>query len=416
MKNVKAKFDSLILRPEFFPKQIALIFSTLLVGYAPSSIALGILTAFSIYYTVSVKKKEIVIQKELLWPVFIYSLFALTLLWTVNNSLTFKGLGRTVVLIVLPIAFTLIPKFTLKQTNLVLEYFTKANLAFGLFFVLNGVINYTQSKSLSVFTYHELVSVLDLNAIYVSTFFLISFTYLVSKQNKSRFDVISILFILGLIILLSSKMIFLVLIILFFSYIFFNKKKTYSNSSKSLFAILIAIAIVAITSWQVINRFIEEKTTNVEEIITSDKFGKVYPWTGTSIRLLQARIFYEQLEEDSIFWKGFGLFASRENVKKRHLEYNTYFVFHQYNYHNQYIQIFSEAGIFGLIILIIMLIINFIKAKKSRHFVFISFSIVIPLLFFSESFLWVHRGVLFFTLFYCLMHRTNFNVQPEKKE
>ena len=126
------------------------------------------------------------------------------------------------------------------------------------------------------------------------------------------------------------------------------------------------------------------------------------------MRLLQLRILYEQIVEESIFWNGFGLYASRENLKKRHLKFDTYHGYHTKNYHNQYAQIFSETGIFGLSLLVLILLINFMKALKLKSFLFLSFAITIPILFFSESFLWVHRGIIFFILLYCLFNRTAF--------
>jgi len=176
-----------------------------------------------------------------------------------------------------------------------------------------------------------------------------------------------------------------------------------------MLALFIGLLIVVLTSTQVINRFLEEKTTNINEVLHNEKFNKVYPWTGTSIRLLQVRILCEQIEEESIFWKGFGLFASRENLKKRHLDYNTYYGYHTYNYHNLYAQFFSELGVFGFLLLVLLLLINFTNALKVKWFVFIVFATTMPLLFLTESFLWVHRGIIFFILFYSLFNRTVFD-------
>jgi hypothetical protein len=114
------------------------------------------------------------------------------------------------------------------------------------------------------------------------------------------------------------------------------------------------------------------------------------------------RILKEQLSQDNIILTGYGLFASRENLEQRHKNFNTYFGYHNYNYHNQYAQTISESGIIGLILLILLLGTNIYKAIRSHYFLFISFSILIILWFATESVLWVQRGVVFFSVFYCL--------------
>ncbi|RLD27268.1 MAG: hypothetical protein DRI75_09980, partial [Bacteroidetes bacterium] len=125
--NVVSNINKELNKPEFFPRLIALVLSTLLIGFAPSSIALGVLSFFSLWYTI-VSKRKIKLQFELLIPISIYVLFVLTLFWTINIDLTIKGLERTISLCVVPIIFLILPKFNLDRTKLVLEYFTKANL------------------------------------------------------------------------------------------------------------------------------------------------------------------------------------------------------------------------------------------------------------------------------------------------
>ncbi|OUS02411.1 hypothetical protein A9Q86_03975 [Flavobacteriales bacterium 33_180_T64] len=402
------KVNKVLHKPYFFPSLIALVLSTLFIGYAPSSIALGVLVFFSLLDAITSGRK-INVQFVLLIPILIYVFFILSSLWTVNIDLTIKGLERTIPLCLIPICFLLLPKFTFFQTKLVLEYFTRANFLYGILFLSAAIINYFKTSSFSVFTYHELVSVLDLNAIYVSTYFLISLSYLLSKKEKSKLDKIGILLLISLILLLSSKMILLILILILVIHMVYFNNFSFFNNFKTILILFFGILIVGLTSTQVINRFLEEKTTNIDEVLYSEKFNRIYPWTGTSIRLLQARILCEQIEQESILWKGFGLFASRENLKKRHLEFNTYYGYHSYNYHNQYAQVLSELGVFGLMGILLLLCANFLKALKSKWLVVIAFAITIPLLFLTESFLWVHRGVIFFILLYCLFNRTVFS-------
>ena len=73
-----------------------------------------------------------------------------------------------------------------------------------------------------------------------------------------------------------------------------------------------------------------------------------------------------------------------------------------FNFHNQYIQFFAEIGIAGFIIFIIMVFVNLKIAINRKDFVHFSFAILIISLFLTESFLARQRGVIYFTLMYCL--------------
>ena len=54
-----------------------------------------------------------------------------------------------------------------------------------------------------------------------------------------------------------------------------------------------------------------------------------------------------------------------------------------------------------------MLFVNIKNAFQSKDFMHITFSVLMISLFLTESFLWRQRGVVFFTLFYCLFNLKN---------
>lgn len=410
--NVKSKIRNLVDSQEFLAYLIAMVLSTLLVGYAPSSIAIGVFIFFATRYAIVHGQKQ-KIDFALMLPIALYMLFLLTLFWTVDDKQTTKGLSRTILLFIIPAVFNVIPKFNLKLFNLILRIFTAANVFFGMVFLISSFFSYLKSHSLSVFTYHELVSVLELNAIYVSVIFAISLFYVLSKKVKSIQDILMIVFFVFLIILLSSKTILAVLILGFVLYVFSYR----INKTRLIAGIIIGITIAGFASKKPLERLLFEKETKVKEVWLNKEFGQVYLWTGTSIRLLQLRILKEQMEEESIFWQGFGLFASKNNIEKRHLEFNTYPGFHSYNYHNLYAQIFSETGIIGLLLLLSMLVVLFVRALKSKRFLFIMFSITIAFVFFTESLLYRQSGLFLFIVLYCLLNRTLFeNINHKNSE
>jgi O-antigen ligase len=405
---VKNNIISIINHPDFLSYLIALILSTLLIGYAPSSIALGVFGFFVLRHAI-IHRVKLRITPMLLLLVFLFLFFCTSYFWSVDRRSTLKGIGRLIPLLVIPISFSLIPKFSIRNYRLILNYFTISNVLLAVFFLVVALINYIKIQKLNVFTYHDLVEVLELNAVYVSVFFCISFFFLLSKHNKKQIEKGAIVLLGVMILLLSSKMMMIIFLLSIGIYLVFYRGFGNLKSYKSILVICIAAILFVITSRQGIERFLVEKTTNFKEVLHNEKFNKIYPWTGTSIRVLQLRNLKDQIVEDRIFWKGFGLFASRNNLKKRHIAYNTYFGYHEYNYHNMYAQIFSELGIFGLLFLVTILILNLRKAIQSKALLFTIFNVIFLMLFLTETFLWVHRGIFLFTIIFCLLNRTDFS-------
>jgi len=392
---------------EFLMCLLGICLATLLLGFAVSGIALGIFVAFTIRYYF-LNRTKIRFNLGLLLPVLLYILFLTSLFWTADRSLTLKGLERTIALVVVPITFLIIPNITMSNIKIVLKTLTIGNMLLGFFFISFAVFNYLQTKSLDVFTYHELVSVLDLNAIYVSLIFSTSLFYLLSLEERKLWENLLIGFFAVLLLLLSSKMIMIVLIITVFVFIIKRNTKRFTKK-RILFITIFLIIVSGLFSKTISKRFNSERFTKINEVFNKEEFGKVYYWTGSSIRLLQLRILKEQIEEESIFLKGYGLFASRKSLKEKHKNYNTYYTFHSYNYHNQYAQILSEAGILGLLLLLLLLIKIWSKAISSKDFFFIMFSVMITLIFFTESILWRQRGLFLFIIFYSIIVKVSFD-------
>ena len=125
------------------------------------------------------------------------------------------------------------------------------------------------------------------------------------------------------------------------------------------------------------------------------------------------RLFFEFLKEDFVCWKGFGLNASYQKLEEKGVKYNVFLGNNgnegsqKKNFHNQSIQVFAELGVLGFIVLVIILFYNTKNAFKSKDFMHIAFAILTISLFLTESFLWRQRGMVFFTLFYCLFNLKN---------
>jgi O-antigen ligase len=151
---------------------------------------------------------------------------------------------------------------------------------------------------------------------------------------------------------------------------------------------------------------------SIKEAWTNPTFTPNDYFNGTAFRVYQFRIFSELIVENNAFFTGFGLNASYPKIKEKAVQYNLYMGvennpdsgYQSKNFHNQYVQNFAELGVFGFLFLLVMLFVNIKNAIKSKDFVHFAFAILMISLFLTESFLWRQRGVVFFTMMYCLFN------------
>lgn len=382
------------------------------------------------------KKKSFIFSKELFLPTILYALMLLSYFWSIDKSLTIKPLSKEIALLLIPLAFMVLQPITEKFKSKILKYYSFSIILFVVYYLIRALMRFFILKETSVFFYHGeydndigLVSK-ELNAIHVSVFVAIAFFYFyTSSKNQLLSNIISAV-LFGFIILLSSKNIILVFILLIIIHFFFFSKSANKMRLKNMFLFLIIIGFV-FSFGKIKERFQLEFQTNsdkslssnvikglpegihnvsIAEAWTNKKFTPNDFFPGTAFRVYQARLFFEFLKEENIFWTGFGLNASYKKLEEKAVYYNVFQGndeiegYQKKNFHNQYIQVFAELGFIGFLVLIIILLISLKKAVKHKDFLHITFAVLMISLFLTESFLWRQRGVVFFTVFYCLFN------------
>ena len=419
MKSVVSKEKEEI-RNNPFVAFIVLTLITLPLTYKYNSISVILLAAFSLF---QVTKKQFYFQKQLILPVLLYGLMGLSLLWTIDCKETTKALLKELAFVLIPLCFFLNPPLLEKEKNKVFQYFSYFFFGYALFYLIKAIIRYAITKDFNVFFYHELVT-FDVNAIHVSIYISIAFFWFFLKKQKLIIDKIAIFTLLLLLFLLSSKNIIIVFIILLVACYFMESKVRFSKRTKYI-ALFTFVLIGILFYGKIKERFLIEINSNKAEHSVnneiSNQHGLVYnvtikdAWSkekfqandyfpGTALRVYQARIFKEMLQEDTTFFTGYGLNATRNKIEQKQIEHNLYPDYGKYNFHNQYIQIFAEIGVIGFVLLLLLLAINLKNAIKTKHFVHFSFAVLMISLFLTESFLSRQRGIVFFTLLYCLFN------------
>lgn len=403
------------------------------LSYAFNSISLTLLTLITL---INFKRENLKFEANLILPILLYLLMLLSITWTIDFERTTNALSKELPLLLIPICFLLFRAFSTLEKDKIIKWYSYGILAYSIFYLTNALFRFIISNDSSVFFYHELVTK-DVNAIHVSVYIALSFFYFLVKTQKTTFDkvVLGILFLM--VFLLSSKNIIIVFIGLLVCYHLFYSKTSKKMRLKNLILLITLLLFLPFVG-KVKERFKEEYETimtdsSVNDVISKDS-GTVYnvsikqAWTnktfqpndyfpGTAFRVYQFRIFIELLQEESVFWSGFGLDASYPKIAEKGIHYNLFLGdetqegYQTLNFHNQYIQVFAELGIFGFVGLLAMLFLTIRNAIKSKNFIYIAFSGLIISLFFTESFLWRQRGLTFFILMYCIF---NANLKSEK--
>ena len=86
----------------------------------------------------------------------------------------------------------------------------------------------------------------------------------------------------------------------------------------------------------------------------------------------------------------------------------------QYNEHNQFLQIANSCGLFGLVVFLLALGNGLKAALAKRDFILFSFIVSIVLVCVVENFLMRRAGILYFSLFYCILMMPE-EIKPKEK-
>jgi len=414
----------------------------LLVSTIPLSLGINnvclMLFAFSVIIKFHSNKFKFQLQLVPLMALFI--LYALSLLWSIDVPKSIGSLSKGIAFVLIPLLFLFNKPFTKEQVQKIIKYYSYAMVLYVLFYLIKAFIRFIISGNSEVFFYHELVTE-PVNAIHVSVYVALAFFYFFNRLSKTKVEIFICFLFFGVLILLSSKNILLVFLALVMANYFYVFRKIVHLKTSILFVVS-AFLVFFFFFGKIKDRFNEEFQSNLienldagnfnrnmqgvnvisaKEAWINEKFSPNDYFPGVAFRVLQIRIFCELLSEEHIFWQGFGLNAAQIKIEEKAKTLNLFMGNHteegyqRKNFHNQYIQFFAEIGVFGLLILLICLFFNSKKTIQTKDFTQIAFAVLMISLFLTESFLSRQRGVMFFSLFYCLFNSINVNAPETKK-
>ena len=198
---------------------------------------------------ITFKKETFKFKKELIFPILLYVLMAISYFWSIDAKETLAALSKELPLLLIPIGFFMFKNHTPEQKKKIIEYYSYVIVVFVSYYLIRALIRYFIHDDARMFFYHGendkdygLVPKL-LNAIHMSVFVAVAFFNFFVKEIKSKADTFFTILLLGFILLLSSKNIILVVLLLCLLHLFFFSKAAQKLRLRNLifFGLLIGI-------------------------------------------------------------------------------------------------------------------------------------------------------------------------------
>jgi O-antigen ligase len=373
---------------------------------------------FVLFSLLSARWQDFKLTPALALPMLLYALMLASLAWTPDVKISATALGKEAPLLFIPFAFCFIHRLTYRSVNAILKSYSIAMCLFGIYLVVRALVRYFTEGNINVFFYNELAS--DKISIYLAIFFSLALFVFLAKERKTFWGYLATLFLLTLVLLLSKRtIIFTDIAIITLYYLF------YSGLKKRLRLFLIAGFCVAGAAFIVLGNFSESFPTgllskqkpqsNVHMVTLTeawerDTFSKNDFFSGPAFRVYRARVLNNLSAEGTFFFTGAGINTSDRKVTQVAQKDNTLYngwegvPYNRLNFHNQYMEAYADLGFLGLTLIVLLVLYNLKKGLQNKYFIHIAFAILMISLFLTESFLWRQKGVVFFTLFYCLFN------------
>lgn len=383
----------------------AILLVSLMLPYAISNIIFGVLFAYSFYYSLSNKIKP---QFSYIhWPwIILYLIMILSLFWSIDFETTKEALFPNLRILVIPLLFSLLPKFSTEEKQHIFSVFSRGMVIFSLGLLLRAVIRFSNLNVPSLFTHYQLVDFWGLNRVEVSVFLAIALFFFIIHFNY-KLKTLLMVMILGLMILLLSSKTVVITTILISGVLIWLKLQ--SKKQKTYFLVLIIpfVFLIIFLSNHLINKqFISEMKPRISEILHFDHFGQNYYLNGAELRILNTRFMWENLNNDHAWWTGYGLKASQIKIDEKIEEYDLYNGYKNYHAHNQFVRYILDLGILGGVIIMYIFILGFKMIWRHGDLFSLAFLVLFFLYFMTDAALYTQRiTYLFISIYFILFHR-----------
>jgi len=276
---------------------------------------------------------------------------------------------------------------------------------------------FIHSNDWGVFFYHNLSSILGLNAIYLSIYcsfslFVLLYYYKNFSIVERRISLVSMVFLMFGLVLLSSKMLLFGTLIGVVLYLVWKLRSRYHKGLIFSGAMIFCALILILKP--VRQRFQIEFNSNTE-VLKLNQYRYDTPFTGLTLRLVIWKFCYEIINEKRAWISGVGVGDFQDLLNQKYTERGLYIGNKQlgdtgyigYGPHNQWVETFISMGLLGLLYFIFLVSFVFNHYKKQGNVLSILFFMIFILVSFTECVLSTNKGIVFFAFFICLFNGYN---------
>ncbi|WP_019975509.1 O-antigen ligase family protein [Empedobacter brevis] len=376
-----------------------LFLSSLIPGHAINSILLIIVS--TIFFITIFLKKKINLYLCILPFIVLFMWGILSYFWSTYPPQTLSSFGKTIGLLIIPLAISQYKKFSIKELNITISIFSYSLIAYFFISLIHSTYLFILHRSINVFFYHDLVSIFNNNAIYIALFSSICLLIKFNLPNKTKLDYCIVILLLIFLILLSSKNLIVTTACLLIISSLYKKKNLYLNK-KFAFLFIILCGVILFVDNPIKQRFLDETILNLDQILYGQDFSD-FEFNGSNLRIFHWRIVFEMINNNQLGFLGTGLGNIDYLTEQYFHYYNLYKGYFAMNFHNQYLQTFGELGVVGLFILLFIFVFSIYKSIKTNNIFLFTVAIILILAFFTESYLNRQKGLIVFTSIICLL-------------
>ena len=331
-----------------------------------------------------------------------FVLYFLSALFSHDITQGFEFLEIRLMYILIPFPLMLISTFEFNR-NRILSYFVIAiTILSTILLIINGIKILSNGNFAGVF-FHDFTALYKQHAVYYSMLLLFAIIILLENWNKEK-----MLFELTAFVILSIAMIFaaskIMLVLLAFFLVYYVFIEQHNKLLKFSFLAVLLLGVAAITfSRNLQTRFVgglrlgETDFTLENRKFTYDEKQNI---SDLELRFLLAKVALKHMAEDQKVIMGYGLGDQQDWFDYHLMRYDLaphWYMGH--NVHNQYLDIWLNLGIFGLVFFLYLLYYFFKEAIRTQNRLWLIFLIVFAIAFIFEVYLSRNKGIVFFTLF-----------------
>lgn len=368
-----------------------------------------VFVSFCIHTAINFRKSQLSVFKHFK-PLFaVQALFwvtAISLLYSPMPRHGFEAdLGEQMPMLLIPVLFALHHPLIVKYQQRFLDAFSMSCLMvviwlFGIVLLSVHYFHLPLSAIISPsFTNHNFSKPVKIHATFLSVMLVPAAINLLQKlQSESRLwmrvvIVAAVLVFFAAIVQLSSKTVVFSLIVLFALYVVvkpFTRRKAWLITGIS--ALLLLLSFVVIRSSTLQGHLVVDLKRDLDMKAPQDI---------TDSRLDRWKLIAGVIKQKPLFGNGAGTEQDvLQNLYFTHKFYNSYL--NHLNAHNQYLSLWMQSGLWGLIIYLLVLAYGFRIALQSADWIMLSFILAIAISSIGEDMLLYNKNIFLFSILYSM--------------